>query len=413
MSHPTHLTIGLFGFGVVGEGIYHVLNQSKSLSTTIQKICIKHPNKKRNAPLELFTTDQNVLLHHPDINVIVELIDDADEAYIIVKEALKQKKHVVSANKKLIALHFDELIFLSRENGVSFLYEAAVCGSIPIIRNLEEYYDNDWLHGITGIVNGSTNYILTQMRSNGLNFSDALKEAQVKGFAESNPILDIHGYDAVNKLSILLAHIYGTHWKPEKIMVKGIQAIHASDFLFAKEKGFDIKLIAQSVIVKNKICAFVLPTFIQNDSPLFHLDNEYNGVLLKSKLSDEQFLYGKGAGRFPTSSAVLSDLSALRYGYKYEYRKAQLHNEYELSKDFIVKIYVSYPANLQFSAEYFENIEIFFKSPDRNYVIGTIYLQNLIESKLIFNDSYSVIFCNEILLNGDKEMIQECLYELA
>src|SRR3954470_22490119 len=169
--------IGLFGFGVVGEGIYQVLNETPSLNASIKKVCIKHPEKPRNAPASLFTTSYDELLLDPEINVIVELIDDADEAYKIVTTALKQKKSVVSANKKLIAEHLTELIRLQEEQGVSFLYEAAVCGSIPIIRNLEEYYDNDLLQSISGIVNGSTNFILSRIRE-GKAYKEALAQAQ-------------------------------------------------------------------------------------------------------------------------------------------------------------------------------------------------------------------------------------------
>src|SRR3982751_3286529 len=208
MSTHKKLTIGLFGFGVVGEGIFQVLQETPSLNATIKKVCIKHPEKKRNADPSLFTTNYSEILNDPDINLVVELIDDSEEAYKIVTSAFVNKKSVVSANKKLIAEHLAELIFLQQEHEVSFLYEAAVCGSIPIIRNLEEYYDNDLLQSISGIVNGSTNYILTKI-GEGLSYKEALQKAQQLGFAESDPRLDVEGFDAANKLTILLAHAYG------------------------------------------------------------------------------------------------------------------------------------------------------------------------------------------------------------
>src|SRR4051812_32752956 len=239
------LTIGLFGFGVVGEGIFQVLQQTPSLNGTIKKICIRHPEKKRNADPALFTTNYNELLEDPEINLIVELIDDADEAYKIVTGAFRKKKSVVSANKKLIAEHLAELIYLQNENDVSFLYEAAVCGSIPIIRNLEEYYDNDLLQGVSGIVNGSTNYILTKI-SEGLNYKDALQKAQQLGFAESNPALDVEGIDATNKLAILLAHAYGIVTNPNDLIHVGITRLHETDANYAKEKHLQVKLTAQA-----------------------------------------------------------------------------------------------------------------------------------------------------------------------
>src|SRR5690349_19825361 len=203
MATHKQLAIGLFGFGTVGEGIYQVLRQMPSLNAQIKKICIKHPEKERNADPALFTTHYEEILNDPDINLVVELIDDAEEAYKIVTTAFRKNKSVVSANKKLIAEHLAELIYLQRQHEVSFLYEAAVCGSIPIIRNLEEYYDNDLLQSVSGIVNGSTNFILTKI-SEGLTYPDALQKAQQLGFAESNPKLDVEGYDAANKLAILL-----------------------------------------------------------------------------------------------------------------------------------------------------------------------------------------------------------------
>src|SRR5436190_7305731 len=163
METHKQLTIGLFGFGVVGEGLYKVLQQTPSLKAQLKRVCIKNPSKKRHAPESLFTTDKNVLLNDPEINVIVEVIDDADAAYQIVSTALLNGKDVVSASKKMIAEHLPSLLDIQQETGRSLLYEAAACASIPVIRNLEEYYDNDLLHSIKAIVNGSTNFILTKM----------------------------------------------------------------------------------------------------------------------------------------------------------------------------------------------------------------------------------------------------------
>src|SRR5688572_7013848 len=342
MSTHKKLTIGLFGFGVVGEGIYQVLLQTPSLQASIKKVCIKHPEKKRNAPLSLFTTEYNDILNDPEINLVVELIDDADEAYKIVTTAFRNKKSVVSANKKMIAEHLAELIYLQNENDVSFLYEAAVCGSIPIIRNLEEYYDNDLLQSICGIVNGSTNYILTKINE-GLNYKEALQKAQQLGFAESNPSLDVEGIDATNKLTILLAHAYGIIAEPKDLIHIGITRLHETDALYAKEKHLQVKLTAQACkMADGKVAAFVLPQFIKEDSQLFHVKNEYNGVVIESKLADKQFLYGKGAGRFPTSSAVISDISALSYDYRYEFKKLSRDEKYFLSNNYFLKVFVSF-----------------------------------------------------------------------
>ncbi len=304
MSGNKQLTIGLFGFGVVGEGLYKVLQQTPSLNGEIRKVCIKHPDKQRNAPQELFTTDKDELLQDESINVIVEVIDDADAAFDIVKTALLKGKSVVSASKKMIAEHLPELLQLQQETGLPFLYESAACASIPVIRNLEEYYDNDLLHSIKAIVNGSTNFILTKIFEDKLEFATALKLAQDLGFAESNPKLDVEGYDAVNKWTFLLTHAYGIVTDTDQILFNGIQNIQLGDAKVAREKGYEIKLVAQAKKLSDgNVAAVVLPQFIAQQDPLTFVKNEYNGVVIESGFADKQFFYGKGAGSFPTASA--------------------------------------------------------------------------------------------------------------
>jgi homoserine dehydrogenase len=343
METHKQLTIGLFGFGVVGEGLYKILQQTPSLKASIKKVCIKNPGKKRNAPDSLFTTDKDELLNDAEINVIVEVIDDADAAFKIVTTALKNGKDVVSSSKKMIAEHLAALLQLQQQTTHSFLYEASACASIPVIRNLEEYYDNDLLHSIKGIVNGSTNFILTKIFEEHLDFKQALIMAQQLGFAESDPKLDVEGYDAVNKWALLLTHAYGIIESPDNILFNGIQNIHAGDAIVAKAKNQQIKLVAQAKKLQNgKVAAFVLPQFVKQDDPLAFVKNEYNGVVIESGFADKQFFYGKGAGSFPTASAVLSDISALRYQYKYEYKKLYHHKPHELSNDIFLRVYVSF-----------------------------------------------------------------------
>lgn len=414
MSHKK-LTIGLFGFGVVGEGIYRVLQDTQSLNASIKKICIKHIDKERNAPAALFTDNADELLNDEEINVIVELIDDADAAYSIVTKALRQHKSVVSANKKLIANHHQELISLRDEFGVSFLYEAAVCGSVPVIRNLEEYYDNDLLSSVSGIVNGSTNYILTKMKEEQLPYETALKQAQELGFAESDPTLDVEGIDAVNKLTIILKHAYGINEIPEDILYSGITQIHERDIQYAQEKGFNIKLIAQSIQVEaGKVAAFILPTFVDQENRLFSVRNEFNGVLIGSKLADEQFLYGKGAGRYPTSSAVLSDIAALRYDYKYEYKKTALGIRNELSNEVYLQVYVSFESWDTIEKEHFVAIEQVFKSTSRNYIIGTVKLDTLHNAEWFYDKNVSVIALGTgVITDGELVHNAASVLELA
>jgi homoserine dehydrogenase len=394
------LNIGLFGFGVVGEGLYKVLQQTASLNAQIKKIGIRHPEKSRNAPSTLFTTDAETILQDETLNVIVELIDDADAAYYIVSTALKAGKAVVSANKKMIAEHLPQLLKLQKEHNAPFLYEAACCASIPVIRNLEEYYDNDLLQSISGIVNGSTNYILTKVFEEGLSFEDALLQAQVEGFAESNPALDVEGIDAVNKLSILLAHAYGLLESPVNIIHSGIQHLHTQDAVYAKEKGLEIKLVAQARKLEDgKVAAFVLPQFVDNSSQLYNVKNEYNGVVIESGFADKQFFYGKGAGSFPTASAVLSDISALRYDYRYEYKKLNAAvSSKGLAKDFYLKVYVSFDALFHVPHEIFERIIQWGSNDERCYVVGILHFSKLIENSWWKKKGTSIVLFPEAFI---------------
>jgi homoserine dehydrogenase len=378
METHQQLTIGLFGFGVVGEGLYKVLQQTPSLKASIKKVCIKNPGKKREAPADLFTTDRDAILNDPSINVIVEVINESGPAFDIVSKALKNGKSVVSASKKMIAEHLPELLQLQKETGQSFLYESAACASIPVIRNLEEYYDNDLLHSIKAIVNGSTNFILTKMFEEKLSFQEALLLAQQLGFAESDPSLDVEGYDAANKWTFLLTHAYGIVEETKNLVFNGIQNVQAGDAVVAKEKHYDIKLVAQAKkLASGKVAAFVLPQFVKQEDHLSFVKNEYNGVVIESGFADKQFFYGKGAGSFPTASAVLSDLSALRYQYKYEYKKLYHHTPHELTNDFFIRVYVSFDDWKYIPREKFEWIEEWHAESDRKYLIGVVHFREI------------------------------------
>lgn len=399
MDAHKSLTIGLFGFGVVGEGLYKVLQQTPSLKASIKKVCIKNPEKKRNAPDSLFTTSKDELLNDPEINVIVEVINESEPAFEIVSTALKNGKDVVSASKKMIAEHLPELLGLQKTTERSFLYEAAACASIPVIRNLEEYYDNDLLHSIKAIVNGSTNFILTKMFEDKLDFQQALLLAQQLGFAESDPSLDVEGFDAANKWNFLLTHAYGIVIPPDALVFNGIQNITGSDASVAAEKHYDIKLVAQAKKLENgKVAAFVLPQFIKHDDHLAFVKNEYNGVVIESGFADKQFFYGKGAGSFPTASAVLSDLSALRYQYKYEYKKLYHHKPNELTNDFYVRVYVSFDDWKYIPKEKFEWIEEWHAETDRKYLVGVLHFNELVQNTWWRENKTSLILSPEAVI---------------
>ncbi|MCC6286595.1 MAG: homoserine dehydrogenase [Chitinophagaceae bacterium] len=398
MDAHKQLTIGLFGFGVVGEGLYKVLEQTPSLQATIKKVCIKNAGKKRNAPESLFTTDRFSLLNDPEINVIVEVINESEPAFEIVSTALKNGKAVVSASKKMIAEHLPEILALQKNYNQPFLCESAACASIPVIRNLEEYYDNDLLHSIRAIVNGSTNFILTKMFEDKLDFKQALILAQQLGFAEADPVLDVDGWDALNKWTFLLTHAYGIVEKPEHIVFNGIQNIKLTDAAVAKEKNHEIKLVAQAKKLNNgKVAAFVLPQFVTHDDPLAFVKNEFNGVVIESSFADKQFFYGKGAGSFPTASAVLSDISALRYDYRYEYKKLYHHNPQQLTDDFYVRTYVSFDDWKTIPRDKFEWIEE-WHAGERKYLVGVLRFKELKENTWWKENNVSLILAPDAII---------------
>jgi homoserine dehydrogenase len=415
METHKQLTIGLFGFGVVGEGLYKVLQQTPSLKATIKKVCIKNPGKKREAPADLFTTDRDVILNDPSINVVVEVINESGPAFEIVTRALKSGKSVVSASKKMIAEHLKELLQLQKETEASFLYESAACASIPVIRNLEEYYDNDLLHSIKAIVNGSTNFILTKMFEEKLDFQEALLLAQQLGFAESDPSLDVEGYDAANKWTFLLTHAYGIVVETGNVVFNGIQDIKGGDAEVAREKHYDIKLVAQAKKLQNgKVAAFVLPQFIKHDDPLSFVRNEYNGVVIESGFADKQFFLGKGAGSFPTASAVLSDLSALRYQYKYEYKKLYHHTPHQLTDDFYVRVYLSFDDWKYIPRERFEWIEEWHAETDRKYLIGVVHFGEIKNNRWWKENNTSLVLAPEpVIEDVEVRKLKKKSLELA
>lgn len=404
------LKIGLFGFGCVGQGLYHVLNNSTGFKTDIVKIGLKNKFKKRSVDASLITFDKWEILNNPEIDVVVELIDDAGEAYYIVKEALKRGKHVVTANKKLLALHLEELLELSKANNVSLLYEAAACGSIPIIRTLEEYFDNEELEKVSGIFNGTTNYILTKTINEKISYPEALKQAQEKGFAESDPTNDVEGFDPKFKAIILALHAFGVIIKPESILNIGITTLHDNDIKYASEKGYKIKLtpIIQR-LENNKVNAFVAPRFIKDHNHLYNVDNEFNGVIVEGKFSGEQFLQGKGAGSLPTGAAVLSDISALSHGYKYEFKKYTQTHKPTFTNNVVIDVYLRYNSILDLEKIEFVEVNEKYTGTDYNYIVGKIKLQTLINQRnYILQEGLFLSLVNDkVALYQDSKIIED------
>lgn len=379
MSQQDKQIIGLFGFGIVGEGLYHVLQNSHTTKALIKRICIRDPKKERILPPSRFTTEAIEILEDKEINLVVELINDPDQAFEIVTEALKRGKSVVSGNKKMIAAHLPELIALQEQSGSALLYDASACGSIPVIRNLEEYYDNDLLLSITGILNGSSNFVLSKIFNENKNYCEALKQAQELGFAEADPGLDMGGWDSLYKLIILAVHGFGAVVDPADVFVSGIMNLQPFDIRFARGKGFRLKLVAQATKINGKnFNLMVMPKLVTEEEYIFNVENEYNGVVIEGSFYEKQFMFGKGAGGFPTGSSVLSDITARMHGYRYEYKKRKYFQVPAHTNDVTLKVYLRFVNFLDFNQFEFEDIEEQLSSRDFNYVVGSIKLSKLL-----------------------------------
>ncbi|MFZ4783843.1 MAG: homoserine dehydrogenase [Flavobacteriales bacterium] len=371
------MKIGLFGFGTVGQGLYQLIEGTGYGAGSISKIAVRDKQKPRTAPAELFTYNAADILESDEIDTVVEAIDDADVAYGIVKRALDGGKNVITANKKLVASHLEELTQKAKDNKVIFRYEAAVGGAIPIVDTIDNYFGQEPLSSVRGILNGTSNYILTRIVRDQLEYKPALKQAQDLGFAEADPTADVGGFDPKYKIIILALHTFGVLLKPEEVLNAGIQRLQPEDFQYAKERGWKIKLVPHLGLVDDKVVAYVLPEFVKPTDRLFHVDDEFNGVMLEAAYAGTQFFYGRGAGSHPTASAVLSDIdrTVLRQGYKLSKQKAPkaLLDDNKL----LIEVYVRYTNDAIKKVLPFVSISEGFFSTEYNQVTGFISLKDL------------------------------------
>lgn len=373
------INIGLFGFGTVGKGLYDVLKKIQPENVSIVKVCVRNVAKhSAEAPELEFTSNADDIFTDSRINFIVELIDDAEAAYGIVKRALQAKIPVVSGNKKMLARHIQEMIQLQRDNDTALLYDASACGSIPVIRNLEEYYDNDLLISVKGILNGSSNFILSKIFNEGMNYAEALKLAQDLGFAESDPTLDIGGWDSLFKLIIITIHAFGVYVEPEQIFTFGIGNMNEHDIQFAHEKRRRVKLVGWAEKVdEDKLVLSVMPHLLSKQKYIYSVEDEFNGVVIKGLFYYKQFMFGQGAGGFPTGSAVLSDITAQLYDYRYQYKKLQSQHQLHFTNDYKVRIYYRYNSPATLNLLEFSTIHESYYSDTYKYVVGDIELSQL------------------------------------
>lgn len=308
------INISVLGYGTVGSGVVEVLNTNQeSISNRAGKqINVKYVLDLRDFegdPIqEKIVHDYSVIVNDPDVQIIVETMGGTNPAYQFVKEALEKGKSVCTSNKELVAKHGAELLEIARKNKVNFLFEASVGGGIPIIRPLNQSLTADEIEEITGILNGTTNYILTKMSTEGSDFDTVLKDAQAKGYAERNPEADIEGYDACRKIAILTSLAYGSQVDYEDIYTEGITKITDKDIAYAKAMNASIKIFGTSKKVDDKVYAMVAPMMIDSKHPLYSVNDVFNGIFVRGNLLGDVMFYGKGAGKLPTASAVVADV---------------------------------------------------------------------------------------------------------
>lgn len=309
------IDIAVLGHGVVGSGVVEVLGKNGVgiARRAGEEIGIKYILDKRDFPdspyQEKFVKDFDVILHDNDVKVVVEVMGGVHPAYDFVKASLLAGKNAVTSNKEMVAQKGAELLAIAREHGVNFLFEASVGGGIPIIRPLHQCLAANEIDEIAGILNGTTNFILTKMIRDGMPFGEALALAQKNGYAEADPTADVEGHDACRKICILASLAFGSHVYPECVPTEGITALTPEDVRYAEKEGYVIKLIGRAHRAgKGKIFAMVGPAFVAADSQLGGVDDVFNGILVRGDATGDVVFYGKGAGKLPTASAVVGDV---------------------------------------------------------------------------------------------------------
>lgn len=308
------IQIAVLGYGTVGSGVVEVIETNK---TDINKkaaevLAVKYILDLRDFPGDPYESkvvhDYNMILNDPEVKIICETMGGTKPAYEFTKQALLLGKSVCTSNKELVAAHGPELIKIAKENHCNYLFEASVGGGIPIIRPLNYSLTAEHIDSITGILNGTTNYILTKMDREGADFEDVLKEAQEKGYAERNPEADVEGYDACRKIAILSSLMSGKNVSYEDIYTEGITKISSADFKYAKQMNKSIKLLALSRDTQDGFFAMVAPFLISREHPLYSVNDVFNAVYVHGNMLGDSMYYGRGAGKLPTASAVVSDV---------------------------------------------------------------------------------------------------------
>lgn len=308
------VNIAVLGYGTVGSGVVEVIhtNHERINQRIGDELNVKYVLDLRDFPgdpiQEKLVHDFNVIVEDPDVQIVVEVLGGIEPAYTFVKRSLQAGKSVATSNKALVAKHGAELLSIARDKNINFLFEASVGGGIPIIRPLNSSLTADEIEEITGILNGTTNYMLSKMFYEGADYTEVLKEAQDKGYAERNPEADVEGYDACRKIAILSSLISGQQVDFEDIYTEGITNITKEDMMYAKEMGMTIKLLASSKRDNDHLHAIVAPALLHKEHPLYNVNDVFNAIFVHGNVLGDAMFYGSGAGKLPTASAVVADV---------------------------------------------------------------------------------------------------------
>lgn len=400
------INIAVLGYGTIGNGVVEVLNTNGEsiMKRAGDQINIKYVLDLREFPgdpiMEKLVHDVNIILDDPEVKIICEVMGGVEPAHTFVKAALLKGKSVVTSNKELVAKYGAELLDIAKERNLNFLFEASVGGGIPIIRPLNQSLTADEIVEITGILNGTTNYILSKMGDEGLGFEAALSDAQKLGYAERNPAADVEGHDACRKIAILSSLAFGMQVDYEDIYTEGITKITDIDISYAKAMEAKIKLFASSIRENDRVYAMVAPVMIKSNHPLYSVNDVFNGIFVRGNVIGDVMFYGSGAGKLPTASAVVADIvdAAKHIGKNiwtiWSSKKLELTDVNQVQHRFFIRVKGNEPQVKEQVAKLFETIEEVTAegiSGEYAFITHSISEQDLKEKVSSLNDVLSII----------------------
>lgn len=405
------ICIGLFGNGVVGKGFRHLV--STTGGAVIKKIAVRYPAKHPELQAPLLASSKEDIILDEAVNVIVEAIDDEQAAFEILKLALQHKKPVITANKKMVAEYLPEIIRLQIEHKTPVLYEAACCAGIPVVRSLQDYYNASTIQKLEGIINGSTNYILTAMQLFRFRFEHALQLAQEAGFAESDSSLDVEGKDALHKLCILIRHLWGVQVETSQVVHTGIQNIIQQDLRLAEQLQGSIKLVAITERTGvNSINAYLLPKLVLKQDTLFQVNQENNGIVIEDIFKEQHFLHGKGSGGIPTAAGLWNDIKASQKGYRYQYIDTE-GECLELDFEKEIAVHLSVANNLHLPAVVSSRLHDYAADGRCRYWTGKLSLKQLQEGDWWKQQGISLLDISGLDTEGELELLDKLKTALA